>query len=123
MKNTPLFLILLSGFIPTLLWTSPALAETAAAAADEKKVSVPIQGDLIQRLEKAGLHPSITTKVEPPEGFKMPEVPQAIKNENLSPAGQVRMDQLERKRGEGKLTETEHDLEKDTLFRDANLKY
>ena len=100
-----------------------ASAQTTHPDNDDKKVNIPIQGDLISRLEKAGLQPSAPQKVEPPEGFKIPEVPQAVKNENLSLSGQVRMDQLDRKRGEGKQTETEHALEKDTLFRDANVKF
>ena len=105
------------------LFAKVAFAEPNPTKTEENKVSIPIQVDLIQRLEKAGLHPSITQKVEPPEGFKIPEVPQSIANENLGPAGQIKMDQLERKRAEGKLTETEYNLQKDSLFRDANLQY
>jgi len=100
-----------------------ALAETKPAETDNKNLRIPIEGGIVQRLEKAGLHPVAPKKIEPSEGFKMPEVPKAIQNENLSVAGQVKMDQIERKRSEGKLTDTEHDLEKDSLFRDANLRY
>jgi len=124
MKHLPLYACLFLLITPAAsLWITPAFAETENTASDKKKVSIPIQVDLIKRLEKAGLQPSVTQKVVPPEYFKMPEVPQTITNENLSPAGQVQMDQLGRKRAEGKQTETEHNLEKDTLFRDANLKY
>jgi len=124
MKPSPLNGTHVAVLICTMvLFSKVAFAETSPAKTEENKVSIPIQVDLIQRLEKAGLHPSITQKVEPPQGFKMPEVPQTIKNEHLGPAEQVKMDQLERKRSEGKQTETEYHLEKDTLFRDSNLRY
>lgn len=124
MKNLSIVANMLIFLIPPALLFSPGIfAETKSSAVDEKKVSVPIQGSLVQRLEEAGLQPSAPQKVAPPEGFKISEIPQPIRNEHLSPAGQVRMEQSERKRAEGKQTETEHHLEKDTLFRDANLKF
>ena len=126
MSYNPLKIIPLTVLITTaLLLTSAALAitEKRPVQTEENKISIPVQVDLIQRLEKAGLHPSVVQKVEPPKRFQMPEVPQTIQNEHLSPAGLIRMEQLERQRSAGKLTETEYTLEKDTLFRDANIKY
>ena len=67
---TSIFAVLIS---PIFLFSPSVLAETKPAETDEKKVSIPIQGGLIERLEKAELHPSVTQKVVPPEGFKIPD--------------------------------------------------
>ena len=96
--------------------STSAHAETKPADIDKTNVRVPIEGGIVQRLEKAGLHPAVPQKIDPSKGFKMPEVPKAIQNENLSTAGHFKMDQSERKRAEGKSTETEYDIEKDDIW-------
>ncbi len=52
---------------------------------------------------------------------KMPEIPKQITREKLGPAEQARLAELESKRAAGKITETEYNLEKDTLFRESNI--
>jgi len=54
---------------------------------------------------------------------KMPEIPKQITRENLGPAEQARLAELENKRAVGKITETEYNLEKDTLFRESNIPF
>ena len=54
---------------------------------------------------------------------KMPEIPKQITREKLGPAEQARLAELESKRATGQITQTEYDLEKDTLFRESNLQF
>lgn len=54
---------------------------------------------------------------------QMPEVPKRITREKLGPAEQARLAELENKRATGKITQTEYDLEKDTLYRESNLQF
>ncbi len=53
----------------------------------------------------------------------MPEIPKQITREKLGPAEQARLAELERRRATGQITQTEYDLEKDTLFRESNLQF
>lgn len=54
---------------------------------------------------------------------QMPEVPKAITREKAGAAEESRLAELESKRATGKITQTEYDLEKDTLFRESNLQF
>ncbi|PIW65590.1 MAG: hypothetical protein COW12_01080 [Candidatus Omnitrophica bacterium CG12_big_fil_rev_8_21_14_0_65_45_16] len=124
MKGFKWVLLILSASVPVLfLSLAVGHAETAGEKSLEGGVDIPFQEDLPARLEKAGLHPSQTTRVMPPKGFQLPEVPKAITRDQLGPAQSVRMLEIEQKRQAGKLTETEYNLEKDSLFRDANIQY
>ncbi len=53
----------------------------------------------------------------------IPEIPKAITREGLNPAEKVRLNELELKRAKGQVTETEYQLEKDSLARQANIKF
>ncbi len=53
----------------------------------------------------------------------IPEIPQAITREQLNPAEKNRLNELELKRSKGQITETEYQLEKDSLARQANIKF
>ena len=55
--------------------------------------------------------------------IRMPEIPKRIARAHLGPAEQARLAELERKRAAGEITETEYDLEKDTLGRESNLQF
>ncbi len=99
-----------------------ALKEPAPAATEQKKTPEEIRAEFLQKIEDAK-RLSGGEKIEPQEGLKMPEIPQAIKDDKLSPAEKVQLSNTELKRAEGKITQTEADMEKDTLAREANLKY
>jgi len=53
----------------------------------------------------------------------IPEIPKPIKRKRLSPAEEVRLTELELRRTKGQITETEYQLEKDSLGREANIKF
>lgn len=53
----------------------------------------------------------------------IPEIPKAITREALNPAEKIRLNELELKRAKGQITETEYQLEKDSLARQANIKF
>ena len=54
---------------------------------------------------------------------QMPEIPKRITREKLGPAEQARLAELESKRATGQITQTQYDLEKDTLYRESNLQF
>ncbi len=98
-----------------------------AAAADDlqntehRAEPLEIQGAPAKKAgEKRGMGPVEKIKVKK---WKMPEIPKAITRKGLNPAEKARLETLEQKRASGKITETEYELEKDTLARDSNITF
>ncbi len=88
---------------------------------ERKQVPVDIQAGEQRRIEDLKGIPQ-APKIEEKER-KMPEIPKKITREKLGAAEQARLAELETKRAKGQITETEYDLEKDTLFRDSNIQF
>lgn len=120
MKHTCLTLLILGLFSVSGL--VPIQAAEPSSMENRDKAPEEIRADFLRKVEEAK-EMAGEDKVEPEEGIQMPEIPQAIKDDKLSPAESVRLSNLELKRAEGKMTQTEYDLEKDTLARDANIRY
>jgi hypothetical protein len=88
---------------------------------ERKQESVEIKADQLKQLEEMEEIKPVAEVKE--EKTIIPEIPKVITRERLGPAEQLRLDELEQKRVSGKITETEYQLEKDSLFRDANIKF
>ena len=88
-----------------------------ADQAKEQKETVEIQGP--------GVEPKIVApqKIEAPEGAKIPEIPKPRKESGLSEQQKVRMSLLDQKYSEGKINQSQYDLEKDKITRDSNIKF
>lgn len=90
----------------------------AAAERPEEAVEIPAEEEM--RIEKE-------REVRPMEEIReekemvIPEVPKPVKETGLSTAEKAKLDGLEHERAAGKLTETEYELEKDSLLREANI--
>ena len=113
LKNTPLFL-----FAGLLIFAGrTAFAVHPAKESKEKAVEI---NAAEQRIIEAAKKTGPIAEIKEEENH-VPEVPQPITRKHLGPAEQARLAELERKRASGKITETEYNLEKDTLFRKANI--
>lgn len=67
--------------------------------------------------------PPLSEKIEE-EKLDLPELPKTIRNfGELDPASKTRLDQLEMDYASGKITETEYEMKRDTLFREANITF
>jgi hypothetical protein len=114
-KNS--FLFLIAG---TLGFAGPAIAADTAVV-ERKKIPIEIQAEEQRRMEEMKEIKPVAEIREEETGI--PEIPKPVSREDLSPAERMRLDELEHKRAAGKITETEYQLEKDSLFRDANIKF
>ena len=101
--------------------TISAFAETSVV--ERKQESVEIKAGEEMRIE--GMKVIKPVEEIRPEGEEkeIPEIPKAIKREQLTAAVKVRLDELEQKRTTGKINETEYQLEKDSLLRESNIKF
>ena len=70
-----------------------------------------------EALEKAA------PKTEEPPNPLLKEVPQPLQEHDLGSAEKVRLETLEQQYASGKITETEYKLQKDSLAREANIKF
>ena len=78
-------------------------------ASEQKKIEKTKELKPVAKVEEVGRH--------------IPEIPQPVTREHLSGADQVKLDDLEDRHASGKITQTEYELEKDTLARRANIKF
>ena len=114
-KNTALFL--LAG----LLIFAGKTAARENPVRERKVKPVEIQAESQRRTEEARETKPVAEIRE--KETRLPEIPKPITRGQLGPAEQVRLAELERKRAAGTITETEYELEKDTLFREANITF
>lgn len=91
-----------------------------AAMGERPEEAVEIPAEEERRMEEEREVRPVEEIVEPKEPL-IPEVPKPVKETGLSATEKVRLDEIERKRAGGQLTETESDLEKDSLLREGNI--
>ncbi len=103
-----------------LIFSSNTLAEDPPVGEEEfRPVEIkPEEGKPLEEMKEAE---PVSEIREEKEGI--PEIPKAITREQLSPAEEAQLSELELKRAKGKITETEYELEKDSLARQANIKF
>ncbi len=97
-----------------------ALVGRVEAMAERPEETVEIPAEKERRIEEAKEVRPVEEIVEKKEPL-IPEVPKPVKETGLSDTEKLRLDETERKRAGGKLTETEADLEKDALLREGNV--
>ena len=108
-------------FVNLLIFTGAAAADADGKNKEYQPKTVEIQGAPKSKIrEKLAVGP--VEKIEERK-FKMPEVPRRITRKGLNPAEKVRLAASERKKASGKITETEYDLDEDTLARDSNITF
>lgn len=97
-------------------------ADASGKIYENEQIEVP--GDRARKIEaaekiKQRMHPK---KIEERKR-KMPEIPRAITRTRLAPAEKVELDQLEQDYARGKITQTEYEMKRDTLYRQANITF
>jgi|GEM_PF-1973125 len=115
--------IKIQGFIPLAL-ASFLFSVSPAYGAEERAVPEGAQPVEIQGEESAPVQAPVPPLREKIEEVKkgMAEVPKPIKNfGELGSARKTQLDQLEMDYASGKITQTEYEMRRDTLFREANL--
>ena len=115
LKRVVFFLIL--GILP---FTSSAVAEDAVSG-EGKFVPVEIPADKEKTAEQLDDQKRIDEIREEEKGI--PEIPKAITREQLNPAEKNQLNELELKRAKNQNTETEYQLDKDSLARPSNIKF
>src|SRR5437870_687423 len=98
-----------------LLMGLPLLASSTAAdnsARERKAQPVEIQAREERRLEE--IRKGVRVPEIREEKKQMPEIPKPVTRGQLGPAEQARLDDLEHRKANGTITQTQYDLEKDT---------
>lgn len=96
------------------------LAPQLLADVEQKKLEIP--GKVVQQIESTEI-PASPRPVQEVAGPSIPEVPQPLKEHPLVGTDRERLDRLEHDFAEGRITQTQYDLEKDKLMRQANIKF
>ena len=107
--------------IPGILTFAANTLATDAVVGEGQIVPIEIPAEKEKAAEKLEDQKRIDKVREEVKGI--PEIPKAITREALNPAEKVRLNELEIKRAKGQITETEYQLEKDSLARQANIKF
>ncbi len=107
--KTSSFLILLMGI---------ALGSLNAADGEKQLPQREITGTMEEQIPPS---PSPVPVEEVKEGF--PEVPQVLEDRKLTAGEAAELDDLEHDFAEGRITQTEYEMEKDKLVRKANIQF
>ncbi len=103
----------LSALVLSLLLAVPLYAESSS---EKKTPAMEIEGP------KPELQGNPIPEIKPLEK-EIPEVPKKITRTGLTPAEAEELRQEERRLAKGEITQTEYEIKKDSLARDANLKF
>lgn len=119
MKKSMMLLAVMVVFLFPLAGTLQSAAERPP---ESKETQVEIQGPQ-ETQENQWLPGTI-----PPEPVVVPEptvpvIPKPITDTDLNAAEKFKIDQLEREYSEGKITKTDYELQKDAIFREANITF
>ena len=118
-----LFLFTLFSLICSpLLW-----AESPADEGQKREVQIQQKKEAIEIKAKERLA-AMESQTQPVEQiqerkFKIPEIPQPLRDRELSPAEKVQLDSLEQQYASGRISEMEYQMKRDALERQANVKF
>jgi hypothetical protein len=118
--------IQISGRKVAILFLMSIAVMTRAAAAQDDSREIEQPAVEIKAQEKRMEQQIMQGPVKPigePEGPGLPEVPREMKDRELGPAEKERLAELDRRFQDGKMTQTEYDLEVDNLVRESNVKF